>query len=189
MIGTEMLFDRPEVVPERLGDQTCTLAAQDDSFFDYYFADPSFAARFSEKFGFAQVPWGMGIARESSPRSRSKSIWCSTNPSSSGTPAKRSIAARASDRSSVSPRLNNSSTNSPTAIPLANIPPLAYKPSTTFRDSSIAPSRSPSRSLRREVGVDRRQHCHGQSLLSAQLADSGELRKPLLAVGAVMDKH
>lgn len=61
-----MLFDQPEVLPQRLGDQTCTLAAQDDSFFDYYFADPSFASRFSEKFGFAQVPWGIGIAREGS---------------------------------------------------------------------------------------------------------------------------
>jgi polar amino acid transport system substrate-binding protein len=40
-----MLFDQPVVLPERLGDQTCTLAAQDDSFFDYYFADPSFAGR------------------------------------------------------------------------------------------------------------------------------------------------
>ena len=38
----------------------------------------------------------------------------------------------------------------------------------------------------REVGVDRRQHCHGQSLLSAQLTDSGQLREPLLAVGAAV---
>ena len=63
-----MLFDQAVSLPERLGDQTCTLAAQDDSFFAYYFADPSFAARFSEKFGFAQIPWGMGVARDGSER-------------------------------------------------------------------------------------------------------------------------
>ena len=58
-----MLFDQAVALPERLSDQTCTLAAQDDSFFAYYFANPSFAARFSGKFGFAQIPWGMGVAR------------------------------------------------------------------------------------------------------------------------------
>jgi polar amino acid transport system substrate-binding protein len=59
-----MLFDEAALLPDRLGDQTCALAAQDDSFFAYYFTDPSFAGRFSEKFGFSQVPWGMGIARD-----------------------------------------------------------------------------------------------------------------------------
>jgi len=63
-----MLFDQAVSLPERLGDQTCTLAAQDDSFFAYYFADPSFASRFSEKIGFAQIPWGMGVARDGSER-------------------------------------------------------------------------------------------------------------------------
>jgi ABC-type amino acid transport substrate-binding protein len=63
-----MLFDGSVALPERLRDQTCTLAAQDDSFFAYYFADPSFAGRFSEKFGFAQMPWGMGVARSGSER-------------------------------------------------------------------------------------------------------------------------
>jgi ABC-type amino acid transport substrate-binding protein/ABC-type amino acid transport system permease subunit len=61
-----MLFDEAVALPERLADQTCTLAAQDDSFFDYYFTDPGFAARFSDKFGFAQIPWGMGVARDGS---------------------------------------------------------------------------------------------------------------------------
>jgi polar amino acid transport system substrate-binding protein len=61
-----MLFDQAVSLPERLGDQTCTLAAQDDSFFAYYFAEPGFAARFSEKFGFAPIPWGMGVALEGS---------------------------------------------------------------------------------------------------------------------------
>jgi hypothetical protein len=55
-------------LPERLGDQTCSLAGQDDSFFAYYFAEPGFAARFSEKFGFAPIPWGMGVARDGSDR-------------------------------------------------------------------------------------------------------------------------
>ena len=52
------------MLPDRLKDETCTLAAQDDSFFAYYFTDPAFAARFEQKFGFAQVPWGMGVARD-----------------------------------------------------------------------------------------------------------------------------
>ena len=41
-----MLFDEAGVLPDRLRDETCTLAAQDDSFFDFYFTDPAFAARF-----------------------------------------------------------------------------------------------------------------------------------------------
>ena len=59
-----MLFDEAGVLPDRLKDETCTLAAQDDSFFAYYFTDPAFAARFEQKFGFAQVPWGMAVARD-----------------------------------------------------------------------------------------------------------------------------
>jgi polar amino acid transport system substrate-binding protein len=58
-----MLFDEAGVLPEQLGNDTCLLAAQDDSFFDYYFIEPDFAARFDKKFGFAQVPWGMAVAR------------------------------------------------------------------------------------------------------------------------------
>jgi polar amino acid transport system substrate-binding protein len=58
-----MLFDEAGVLPEQLGNDTCLLAAQDDSFFDYYFIEPEFAARFDKKFGFAQVPWGMAVAR------------------------------------------------------------------------------------------------------------------------------
>src|SRR6185503_16689229 len=61
-----MLFDEAGVLPDRLKDQTCTLAAQDDSFFAYYFTDPAFAGRFEQKFGFAQVPWGMAVARTGS---------------------------------------------------------------------------------------------------------------------------
>ena len=63
-----MLFDEATTLTERLNDQTCTLAAQDDSFFAYYFNEPSFAERFSDKFGFAQIPWGMGVALAGSAR-------------------------------------------------------------------------------------------------------------------------
>jgi ABC-type amino acid transport substrate-binding protein/ABC-type amino acid transport system permease subunit len=61
-----MLFNQAVSLPERLGDQTCTLAAQDDSFFAYYFGEPNFAEHFSEKFGFAPIPWGMGVAHDGS---------------------------------------------------------------------------------------------------------------------------
>ena len=61
-----MLFDEAGVLPERLRDGTCQLAAQDDSFFAFYFTDPVFSANFAQKFGFAQVPWGMAVARTGS---------------------------------------------------------------------------------------------------------------------------
>lgn len=58
-----LLFDEAGVLPERLKDGTCTLAAQDDSFFAEAFTHRGFAARFAPKFGFAQVPWGMAVER------------------------------------------------------------------------------------------------------------------------------
>jgi polar amino acid transport system substrate-binding protein len=61
-----MLFDEAGALPDRLKDETCTLAAQDDSFFANYFTDPEFARRYAPKFGFAQVPWGMAVARQGS---------------------------------------------------------------------------------------------------------------------------
>ena len=63
-----MLFDEAGVLPDKLRDETCTLAAQDDSFFDYYFTEPGFADRFSRNFGFAQLPWGMAVALNGSDR-------------------------------------------------------------------------------------------------------------------------
>lgn len=63
-----LLFDEAGVLPERLMDGTCTLAAQDDSFFADAFTRPGFEARFEPKFGFAQVPWGMAVARDHSDR-------------------------------------------------------------------------------------------------------------------------
>ena len=59
-----MLFDDPAALPEHLADQACMLAAQDDTFFAYYLNDPDFGSRFTEKFGFAEAPWGMGVALE-----------------------------------------------------------------------------------------------------------------------------
>ena len=61
-----MLFDEAGVLPDRLRDGTCTLTAQDDSFFANYFTDADFNARYFQKFGFAQVPWGMAVARQGS---------------------------------------------------------------------------------------------------------------------------
>lgn len=59
-----MLFDEAGVLPDRLRDGTCNLAAQDDSFFANYFKEPDFSAAYFQKFGFAQVPWGMAVARQ-----------------------------------------------------------------------------------------------------------------------------
>lgn len=63
-----MLFDDADELPARLEDETCKLAAQDDSFFAYYFIQPHFAERFAQKFGFSQLPWGMAVARDRSDR-------------------------------------------------------------------------------------------------------------------------
>lgn len=63
-----MLFEEATVLPVRLADETCMLAAQDNSFFASYFTDEDFARRFEPKFGFAQVPWGMAVARTGSDR-------------------------------------------------------------------------------------------------------------------------
>lgn len=61
-----MLFDTAEALADRLTDGTCGWAAQDDSFFAYYFTLPDFRARFAAKFGFSEVPWGMAVARTDS---------------------------------------------------------------------------------------------------------------------------
>lgn len=61
-----MLYDEAGVLPLRLRDKNCTLAAQDDSFFAKHFTEPDFADSFSMKFGFSQVPWGMAVARDGS---------------------------------------------------------------------------------------------------------------------------
>ena len=63
-----MLFDEAGVLPDRLRDETCALAAQDDSFFDFYFTDPAFAGSYDRKFGFGQLPWGMAVALSGSDR-------------------------------------------------------------------------------------------------------------------------
>ena len=61
-----MLFDTAEALVDRLTDGTCDWAAQDDSFFAYYFTLPDFRTRFAPKFGFSEVPWGMAVARDGS---------------------------------------------------------------------------------------------------------------------------
>lgn len=61
-----MLFENAGALPERLLDETCSLAAQDDSFFAFHFTNPVFVAHQSGKFGFAQMPWGMAVARTGS---------------------------------------------------------------------------------------------------------------------------
>ena len=63
-----MLFDEAATLPERLDDRTCTLAAQDNSFFASYFTGPHFSATYAEKFGFGELPWGMAVARTGSDR-------------------------------------------------------------------------------------------------------------------------
>jgi ABC-type amino acid transport substrate-binding protein/ABC-type amino acid transport system permease subunit len=63
-----LLFDDAGLLPDRLRDRSCALAAQDDSFFASYFTDPTFAERFDAKFGFARVPWGMAVPRDHSER-------------------------------------------------------------------------------------------------------------------------
>jgi ABC-type amino acid transport substrate-binding protein/ABC-type amino acid transport system permease subunit len=63
-----MLFEEAGYLVDRLRDETCTLAAQDDSFFAYYLNQPDFAARFGQKFGFSRVPWGMAVAKTGSDR-------------------------------------------------------------------------------------------------------------------------
>lgn len=63
-----MLFDDAGRLPSGLRDESCLLAAQDDSFFASYLADPAFAARFEVKFGFDAVPWGMAVAETGSER-------------------------------------------------------------------------------------------------------------------------
>jgi polar amino acid transport system substrate-binding protein len=61
-----MLFEDAAALPDRLRDATCGLAAQDDSFFAFHFTDAAFSERFERKFGFAQVPWGMAVAKTGS---------------------------------------------------------------------------------------------------------------------------
>ncbi|MFM6991501.1 MAG: transporter substrate-binding domain-containing protein [Rhodoferax sp.] len=63
-----MLFEDAGALPERLRDDTCSVAVQDDSFFALHFTNPEFAARHERKLSFAQVPWGMAVARSGSDR-------------------------------------------------------------------------------------------------------------------------
>jgi polar amino acid transport system substrate-binding protein len=57
-----MLFGNPEQLLDELRNDTCSLVAQDDSFFSTYLAKSEFASRYAIKLGFAPVPWGMAVA-------------------------------------------------------------------------------------------------------------------------------
>ena len=63
-----MLFEFASELPERLANESCPLAAQDDSFFASVLDDPEFGSRFERKFGFDPVPWGIALARDNTER-------------------------------------------------------------------------------------------------------------------------
>ena len=63
-----LLFDQPPDLVNALRLGTCSLAAQDDSFFAAALADPVFAARFAVKFSFSPLPWGMAVPRSGTER-------------------------------------------------------------------------------------------------------------------------
>jgi polar amino acid transport system substrate-binding protein len=60
-----MLFGEPGQLLDGLRDGTCSLVAQDTSFFAGSFAKSDFAASYTAKLGFAPVPWGMAVALNS----------------------------------------------------------------------------------------------------------------------------
>ena len=57
-----MLFGGPDQLLNGLRDGTCSLVAQDNSFFAGFFARSDFAESYTAKLGFAPVPWGMAVA-------------------------------------------------------------------------------------------------------------------------------
>ena len=58
-----MLFDRAAQMIDQLLQGSCSLAAQDDTFFAPWLRQREFAERFDVKFGFAELPWGMAVAQ------------------------------------------------------------------------------------------------------------------------------
>lgn len=58
-----MLFDRAQQLIDQLRQGSCSLAAQDDTFFAPWLRQPEFSERFGVKFGFAELPWGMAVSR------------------------------------------------------------------------------------------------------------------------------
>ena len=57
-----MLFGEPSQLLDGLRDGTCSMVAQDNSFFAGSFAQPDFAGSYAAKLSFAPVPWGMVVA-------------------------------------------------------------------------------------------------------------------------------
>jgi ABC-type amino acid transport substrate-binding protein/ABC-type amino acid transport system permease subunit len=58
-----MLFDRAPQMIDHLLQGSCSLAAQDDTFFAPWLRQRAFAERFDVKFGFAELPWGIAVAQ------------------------------------------------------------------------------------------------------------------------------
>ena len=63
-----LTFDRPEQLLDALAFGQCAFIAHDDTFFAGLLASPQWATRFGVKFGFAQLPWGMAVARDGAPQ-------------------------------------------------------------------------------------------------------------------------
>ncbi|HEV8031674.1 MAG TPA: transporter substrate-binding domain-containing protein [Stellaceae bacterium] len=59
-----LLFEDPVQLVDQLRFETCSLVAQDDSFFAAYFADPDFAQHYESKLHFSPLPWGIGVAHQ-----------------------------------------------------------------------------------------------------------------------------
>lgn len=56
-----LLFASPDQLVDELKSGTCSLIAQDDTFFARYLADPAFARLYSVKFTVDRLPWGMAV--------------------------------------------------------------------------------------------------------------------------------
>jgi polar amino acid transport system substrate-binding protein len=56
-----LLFASPDQLVDELKSGTCSLIAQDDTFFARYLADPAFAKLYSVKFKVDRLPWGMAV--------------------------------------------------------------------------------------------------------------------------------
>jgi polar amino acid transport system substrate-binding protein len=61
-----LLFDHPTQLLEQLQSGSCSLVAQDESFFEEVFDEPSFTDKYERKLGFAPVPWGMAAPQRNS---------------------------------------------------------------------------------------------------------------------------
>jgi len=65
-----MIFDQPRHLLDALLFNRCSLVAHDDIFFTESMLDSAFAARFEQKLTLAPLPWGIGLSRRSTSRTR-----------------------------------------------------------------------------------------------------------------------